>query len=183
LNVTVPVGLPPPETVAVSAIEEPTVIVAGCWLVVIDGVAGVTVKVIVTDGSPITEFVSVPVVVIVPGVYEASLAGMVCAPSAKSVYIPADRIVGFSKLARVTELFAGRLQVQERLTQQIASFLEEQLAPRGVGVLVEAEYCCASVRKLHASGARVLTVGARGLLRDHNTAGQEFMDVVRATNR
>src|SRR4029079_1449807 len=61
-------------------------------------------------------------------------------------YLPSDRILGLSKLARVVELFARRPQVQERLTQQIADWLQEQVAPRGVGVVVEAEHLCMTVR-------------------------------------
>ena len=68
-------------------------------------------------------------------------------------YLPGERILGLSKLARVVELFARRPQVQERLTQQVADWLDEHLAPRGVGVVVEAEHRCMTLRGVRAAGA------------------------------
>ena len=69
-------------------------------------------------------------------------------------YLPGDRILGLSKLARVVELFARGLQVQERLTKQIADWLQDPLAPKGVGVVLEAEHLCMSLRGVQAAGAR-----------------------------
>jgi GTP cyclohydrolase I len=89
-------------------------------------------------------------------------------------YLPGDRILGLSKLARVVELFAHRLQVQERLTQQVADWLDEQLAPRGVGVVIEAEHLCMSQRGVRAHGSRTVTSALRGLLRDDARTRQEF---------
>jgi GTP cyclohydrolase I len=89
-------------------------------------------------------------------------------------YLPGGRILGLSKLARVVELFAGRLQVQERLTQQVADWLDEHLAPRGVGVVLEAEHLCMSRRGVRAQGSRTLTSALRGLLRDDARTRQEF---------
>jgi GTP cyclohydrolase IA len=89
-------------------------------------------------------------------------------------YLPGGRILGLSKLARVVELFARRLQVQERLTQQVADWLEEQLAPRGVGVVLEAEHLCMSQRGVRAQGARTVTSALRGQLRDDARTRQEF---------
>jgi GTP cyclohydrolase I len=89
-------------------------------------------------------------------------------------YLPGDRILGLSKLARVVELFARRLQVQERLTQQVADWLDEQLAPRGVGVVIEAEHLCMSQRGVRAHGSRTVTSALRGLLRDDAHTRQEF---------
>jgi GTP cyclohydrolase IA len=89
-------------------------------------------------------------------------------------YIPADRILGLSKLARVVELFARGLQVQERLTQQVADWLDEHLAPRGVGVVLEAEHLCMSLRGVKAQGSRTVTSAVHGLLRDDGSSRQEF---------
>jgi len=80
-------------------------------------------------------------------------------------YLPAGRILGLSKLARVVELFARRLQFQERLTKQVADWLQAQLAPKGVGVVVEAEHLCMSLRGVQATGARTVTSALHGLLR------------------
>jgi GTP cyclohydrolase I len=89
-------------------------------------------------------------------------------------YIPADRILGLSKLARVVELFARGLQVQERLTQQVADWLDEHLAPKGVGVVLEAEHSCMSLRGVKAQGSRTVTSAVHGLLRDDGRSRQEF---------
>lgn len=89
-------------------------------------------------------------------------------------YLPGQRILGLSKLARVVELFARDLQVQERLTQQIADWLQEQLAPQAVGVVIEAEHLCMSLRGVQAAGARTVTSSLRGLLRTDAAARQEF---------
>src|SRR6476620_10081875 len=89
-------------------------------------------------------------------------------------YLPGDRILGLSKLARVVELFARDLQVQERLTKQVAVWLQENLAPRGVGVVIEAEHLCMSLRGVRASGSRTLTSALHGQLRDDPASRQEF---------
>ena len=93
-------------------------------------------------------------------------------------YIPGDRILGLSKLARVVELFARRLQVQERLTQQVADWLVSELAPRGVGVVLEAEHSCMTVRGVRAPGARTSTSALRGRLRDDARTRSEFLSLV-----
>jgi GTP cyclohydrolase I len=90
-------------------------------------------------------------------------------------YLPGSRILGLSKLARVVELFARRLQVQERLTMQIADWLCEQLDPLGVGVVIEAEHMCMSLRGVQASGVVTATSSLRGLLRDDPRARAEFL--------
>src|SRR5215218_8449906 len=90
-------------------------------------------------------------------------------------YIPGERIIGLSKLARVVELFARRLQVQERLTTQIANWLEEELAPRGVGVVLEAEHMCMSLRGVQKVGANTVTSALHGLVRDDARTRQEFL--------
>ncbi len=96
-------------------------------------------------------------------------------------YIPDGRILGLSKLARVVELFASDLQVQERLTQQVANWLELHLAPKGVGVVLEAEHLCMSLRGVRAHGAQTLTSAVRGLMRDDARSRQEFFALTRPT--
>ena len=95
-------------------------------------------------------------------------------------YVPGERIVGLSKLARVVELFARELQVQERLTMQIAGCLQQHLRPRGVGVVVEAEHLCMSLRGVQKTGARTTTSALLGLLRDDALTRQEFLSLVTA---
>jgi len=90
-------------------------------------------------------------------------------------YLPGERIVGLSKLARVVELFARDLQVQERLTTQIAGWLAEQLEPKGVGVVVEAEHLCMSLRGVQKFGAKTVTSALHGLVRDDPRTRQEFL--------
>jgi GTP cyclohydrolase IA len=94
-------------------------------------------------------------------------------------YLPGDRILGLSKLARVLDLFARDLQVQERLTQQVADWLQENLAPRGVGVVIEAEHLCMSLRGVRAAGARTITSALHGLLRDDVRSRGEFFSLAR----
>ena len=94
-------------------------------------------------------------------------------------YLPGDRILGLSKLARVVELFARDLQVQERLTVQVANWLQEHLAPKGVGVVIEAEHMCMSLRGVQASGSRTITSSAQGVLREDAASRQEFFMLAR----
>ena len=89
-------------------------------------------------------------------------------------YVPGDRILGLSKLARVVELFSRDLQVQERLTTQVAGWLQLHLGPRGVGVVLEADHLCMSLRGVRATGARTITSAVHGLLRDDARSRQEF---------
>jgi GTP cyclohydrolase I len=89
-------------------------------------------------------------------------------------YLPGERIVGLSKLARVVEHVARDLQVQERLTEQLADWLERELQPKGVGVVVEAEHLCMSLRGVRASGSRTVTSAVRGLLRSDGRSRAEF---------
>ncbi len=95
-------------------------------------------------------------------------------------YLPGERIVGLSKLARVVELFARDLQLQERLTMQVANFLREHLQPKGVGVVIEAEHLCMSLRGVQKAGARTTTSALLGLLRDDLRTRQEFLSLVKA---
>ena len=94
-------------------------------------------------------------------------------------YLPAGRILGLSKLARVVELFARDLQVQERLTQQVADWLQQHLEPKGVGVVIEAEHLCMSMRGVQAAGTVTLTSALHGLLREDPRSRQEFFDLAR----
>ena len=90
-------------------------------------------------------------------------------------YLPGERILGLSKLARVVELFATRPQVQERLTKQVADWLQAQLQPRGVGVVIEAEHLCMTLRGVQAVGSRTLTSTFSGVLRDDARSRSEFL--------
>ena len=90
-------------------------------------------------------------------------------------YLPGDRILGLSKLARVVEMFARRPQVQERLTKQVADWLQEHLQPAGVGVVVEAEHMCMSLRGVRATGSRTITSTLLGTLREDPRSRHEFL--------
>jgi GTP cyclohydrolase I len=94
-------------------------------------------------------------------------------------YLPGERILGLSKLARVVELFARGLQVQERLTVQVADWLDERLAPKGVGVVLEAEHLCMTLRGVQKPGALTVTSALRGLVRDDARTRQEFLSLTR----
>ncbi|MBM4437809.1 MAG: GTP cyclohydrolase I FolE [Actinobacteria bacterium] len=98
-------------------------------------------------------------------------------------YIPGDRIVGLSKLARVVEHLARRLQLQERLTTEIADAIERVIAPIGVAVKVEAEHLCMTMRGVRKPGSRMVTTVTRGAFRDSLATRQEFLDAVGARAR
>jgi GTP cyclohydrolase IA len=90
-------------------------------------------------------------------------------------YLPGDRILGLSKLARVVELFAHGAQVQERLTKQVADWLANELSPKGVGVVIEAEHLCMTLRGVQAVGSKTITSTLLGVLRDDNRSRSEFL--------
>ena len=90
-------------------------------------------------------------------------------------YLPGQRILGLSKLARVVELFACRPQVQERLTKQIADWLQTHLQPRGVGVVIEAEHMCITLRGVRAGGSSTITSTLLGTLREDPRSRAEFL--------
>ncbi|HET7589085.1 MAG TPA: GTP cyclohydrolase I FolE [Solirubrobacterales bacterium] len=94
-------------------------------------------------------------------------------------YLPAERIVGLSKLARVVEHFARDLQVQERLTTQIADWIQEELVPKGVGVVLEAEHLCMSLRGVQKFGTTTVTSTLLGQVRDDPRTRQEFLALTR----
>ncbi|MFE6255070.1 GTP cyclohydrolase I [Agromyces sp. NPDC057865] len=89
-------------------------------------------------------------------------------------YLPGDRLVGLSKLARIVEQFSRALQVQERMTRQLAEWLEHELAPRGTGVVLEAEHLCMSLRGPRIVGSVTTTRSFMGLLRDDARLRREF---------
>jgi GTP cyclohydrolase I len=90
-------------------------------------------------------------------------------------YLPGERILGLSKLARVVDYFARSLQVQERLTTQVADWLQRELEPKGVGVVIEAEHMCMSLRGVQKNGATTVTSALHGLVRDDARTRQEFL--------
>jgi GTP cyclohydrolase IA len=92
-------------------------------------------------------------------------------------YLPADRIIGLSKLARVVEHYSRDLQVQERLTKQVAACIEAELAPKGVGVVLEAEHLCMSLRGVQKAGAKTVTSALHGLVRDDPRTREEFLSL------
>jgi GTP cyclohydrolase IA len=94
-------------------------------------------------------------------------------------YLPGQRILGLSKLARVVELFSRRPQVQERLTTQVADWLQTHLQPRGVGVVVEAEHLCMTLRGVRVDGTRTTTSTLRGVLREDARSRAEFLALTR----
>lgn len=93
-------------------------------------------------------------------------------------YLPGERLLGLSKFARVVEMFSRRPQVQERLTRQVGDWLDRELAPRGVGVVMEAEHSCMSLRGVRATGATTRTVALTGAIRDDPTARAEFLAAI-----
>jgi GTP cyclohydrolase IA len=93
-------------------------------------------------------------------------------------YIPSSKIVGLSKVARVVEIFARRLQVQERLTMQIAQALEDVLQPRGVAVVIEASHLCMMMRGVEKQNSSTVTSCLRGLFRSDERTRSEFLKLV-----
>jgi GTP cyclohydrolase I len=92
-------------------------------------------------------------------------------------YLPGERILGLSKMARVVAHFAHDLQLQERLTTQIAAWLQQQLRPKGVGVVLEAEHLCMSLRGVQSAGAVTITSALHGLVRDDPRTREEFLSL------
>jgi GTP cyclohydrolase IA len=97
-------------------------------------------------------------------------------------YLPGERIIGLSKLGRVVEFFSRDLQIQERLTMQIADWLKRELEPKGVGVVLEAEHLCMSLRGVQKLGAKTVTSALHGLVRDDPRTRQEFLALAGAAS-
>lgn len=95
-----------------------------------------------------------------------------------NAYIPDGKIIGLSKVPRLVEIFARRLQVQERLTEQIAGALEEAVTPRGVGVVVEAYHLCMMMRGVEKQNSKTITSAVRGLFRSDPRTREEFLRLV-----
>ena len=93
-------------------------------------------------------------------------------------YLPAKRVVGISKLARVVEIYARRLQIQEKMTAQIANMIEEVLRPRGVAVVVEAAHQCMTTRGVHNAGVTMVTSRMIGAFRDGGETRREFLSMI-----
>jgi len=94
-------------------------------------------------------------------------------------YLPTDRVVGISKLARVVHGFSRRLQIQEKLTAEIANAIDKILKPKGVGVVIEAEHSCMTLRGVNTPGATLTTSHLTGVVRDDARTRQEFLRLVR----
>ena len=94
-------------------------------------------------------------------------------------YLPTDRVVGISKLARVVRGYAKRLQIQEKMTAQIAEAIQEVLRPAGVGVVIEAEHSCMTLRGVDVPGATLTTSTLLGVVRDDPRTREEFLRLVR----
>ena len=90
-------------------------------------------------------------------------------------YLPRERVIGLSKIPRIVEMYARRLQVQERLTQQIADFLMERIDPLGVGVVIEAHHLCTSMRGVRKGGATMVTSAVLGQFRRSERTREEFL--------
>lgn len=93
-------------------------------------------------------------------------------------YLPAGKIIGISKLARLVDIFARRLQVQERMTVQIAMALEEVLQPKGVGVVMEARHMCMMARGVEKQSSKVTTSEMRGVFREDRPTREEFLNLL-----
>lgn len=94
-------------------------------------------------------------------------------------YLPTDRVVGISKLARVVHGFSRRLQIQEKLTAEIAQAIQDILRPKGVGVVIEAEHSCMTLRGVNTPGSQLTTSSLLGEVRDDPRTRQEFLEFVR----
>jgi GTP cyclohydrolase I len=98
-------------------------------------------------------------------------------------YLPSNRVVGISKLARVVRGFSRRLQIQEKLTAQVAGAIQEILKPKGVGVVIVSEHSCMTMRGVNTPGTRLTTSHLLGEVRDDPRTRQEFFDLVRTPDR
>jgi len=92
-------------------------------------------------------------------------------------YVPSGRVVGISKLARVVEVYARRLQIQEKMTAQIANTINDVLKPQGVGVIIKASHHCMTTRGVHKPGSDLVTSRMLGCFRDNSLTRQEFLSM------
>ncbi len=99
--------------------------------------------------------------------------------TAHVAYVPRDRVVGLSKIPRVVDMFARRLQVQERLTHEVAEALENALDPKGIMVVVEGQHSCASLRGVKKHGVNMVTTARRGLFREDRALVEDFYRLIR----
>jgi GTP cyclohydrolase I len=95
-------------------------------------------------------------------------------------YLPAERVVGISKLGRLIDAYAKRMQIQETLTSQIPNTLYEVLKPRGVGIVIEAAHQCMTTRGVHKPGVKMVTSRMLGSFRDDLTVRQQFLDMIKS---
>ena len=98
-------------------------------------------------------------------------------------YVPARKVIGLSKIPRVVDVFARRLQVQERLTQQIAEAIEEAIAPQGVGVVLEAHHLCMMMRGVEKQNSLTVTSSMRGVFKTQLQTRNEFLSLINASSR
>ncbi len=95
-------------------------------------------------------------------------------------YVPSDKVIGLSKIPRLVDTFARRLQVQERLTQQIANTIEEAIRPQGVGVVIEAQHLCMMMRGVEKQNTKMITSSMLGTFRKDPRSRMEFLNLLRA---
>ena len=98
-------------------------------------------------------------------------------------YLPQKRVIGLSKLARLVNMFARRLQIQERMTSQIAKAIEEKIAPQGVGVIIEARHLCMQMRGVEKQHGQAVTSAMLGAFRENKQTRDEFLSLVRGRER
>jgi len=98
-------------------------------------------------------------------------------------YLPSNKVIGLSKIPRLVDMFARRLQVQERLTQQIADTINEQANPQGVGVIIEAQHLCMMMRGVEKQNAKITTSALLGKFRQDQRSRMEFLNLVRINSR
>ena len=93
-------------------------------------------------------------------------------------YLPDEKIIGLSKIPRIVDIFARRLQVQERLTQQVADALQDVLNPKGVAIVIEAEHLCMQMRGVEKKSSFMITSAVRGAFRENNKTREEFLSII-----
>src|SRR6476620_6006011 len=98
-------------------------------------------------------------------------------------YLPSNKVLGLSKIARLVNMFARRLQIQERMTSQIAKAIEEKIAPTGVGVIIEARHLCMQMRGVEKQHGQAVTSAMLGEFRNNKQTRDEFLSLVRSRNR